>query len=86
MIKAHENLPPENFRIPPGIHFETVCLASGLLATGQCPRIITDVFTEETLPQAFCDLHPSDELPDTTTRVLFKEIQQRPEKKEGILF
>jgi penicillin-binding protein 1A len=86
MIKAHENLPPEDFRIPPGIFFETVCLESGLLATDQCPRIITDVFTEQTRPQGFCDLHPSDELPDTTARVLFKEIQQRPEKKEGIHF
>jgi membrane carboxypeptidase/penicillin-binding protein len=86
MIKAHENLSPEDFRIPPGIYFETVCLESGLLATDQCPRIITDVFTEQTLPEGFCDLHPSDELPDTTARVLFKEIQQRPEKKEGILF
>ena len=86
MIKAHGNLPPEDFRIPPGIHFETVCLESGLLATDQCPRIITDVFTDQTRPQRYCDLHPSTEVPDSTVRVLFKEIQQRPEKKQEILF
>ncbi|MGB2805399.1 MAG: PBP1A family penicillin-binding protein [Candidatus Zixiibacteriota bacterium] len=86
MIKAHEKLPVEDFKTPPGIYFKTICLESGLLATDKCPRIITDVFTQATLPEGICDLHPSDEVPDTTARVLFKEIQQRPEQKEGILF
>lgn len=86
MTKAHETLPLEDFRVPPGIYFRTICLESGLLATDRCPRITTDVFTQATLPEVTCHLHPSDDLPDSSTRVLFKEIQQRPEKKEGILF
>jgi penicillin-binding protein 1A len=86
MIKAHENLPVEDFRVPPGIYFRTVCLESGLLATDRCPRIITDVFTDETLPDRSCDLHPSPGLPDSTVTVLFREIQQVPEKKEGVVF
>ncbi len=86
MMKAHENLPVEGFKIPPGIFFRTVCLESGLLATDKCPRIITDVFTERTVPQEVCNLHPSDGAPDSTVTVLFKEIQQVPEKQEGILF
>ncbi len=86
MTKAHENLPVEDFRVPPGIYFRTVCLESGLLATDRCPRIITDVFTDETLPDRPCDLHPSPGLPDSTVTVLFREIQQVPEKKEEIVF
>ncbi len=86
MIKAHENLPVEYFKVPPGIYFKTVCLESGLLATDKCPRIITDVFTEQTMPEGVCHLHPSDGIPDTTIRELFKEREQLPEKREGILF
>ena len=86
MTKAHESLPEEDFKVPPGIYFRTVCLESGLLATDRCPRIITDVFTEETLPDRTCDLHPSKGLPDSTVTVLFREIQQVPEKKEGMVF
>jgi penicillin-binding protein 1A len=86
MIKAHENSPVEYFKVPPGIYFKTVCLESGLLATDRCPRIITDVFTQETLPVGVCDLHPSDGVPDTTSSVLFKEREQLPKKREGILF
>jgi penicillin-binding protein 1A len=86
MIKAHENLPVEDFRMPPGIYFRTVCLETGLLATDRCPRIITDVFTEQTLPEEICDLHPSGGIPDTTLRVPFRETEQVAEKTERILF
>lgn len=86
MIKAHEELPIEDFKIPPGLYFKTVCLETGLLATDRCPRIITDVFTQETLPDRLCDLHPSDNFPDSTVTILFKEIEQVPQKKEGIIF
>ncbi|MCK4404119.1 MAG: PBP1A family penicillin-binding protein [candidate division Zixibacteria bacterium] len=86
MIKAHGNLPVEYFKLPPGIYFKTVCLESGLPATDKCPRIITDIFTEETLPEGVCDLHPSDGIPDTTIIELFREREQLPEKREGILF
>jgi penicillin-binding protein 1A len=86
MIKAHENLPVEDFRIPPGVYFKTVCLETGLLATDRCPRIITDIFTEQTLPQDVCDVHPSDGIPDTTLRVPFRETEQVAEKTERILF
>ncbi len=86
MISAHQDLPVEDFKVPPGIYFRTVCLESGLLATDRCPRVITDVFTQETLPDRTCDLHPSDGLPDSSVTTLFKERQQVPEKKEGIVF
>ncbi len=86
MIKAHDTLKVEDFRVPPGIVFKTVCLESGLLATDRCPRIITDVFTEETAPSVYCDLHPSEELPDTSGMRFFKVKEQRPEGKDWIHF
>jgi len=82
MIKAHDTLRVEDFEVPPGIIFKTVCLESGLLATDKCPRIITDVFTEETVPQEYCNLHRSKELPDTTGLRLF-EVKEQEQKKRG---
>ena len=86
MIKAHENLPAERFKVPPGIYFKTICLESASLATDKCPRVITDIFTEGTLPEGICDLHPSDGMPDSTLRELFKVIERTPDRPEGILF
>jgi penicillin-binding protein 1A len=86
MIKAHDTLEVEDFEVPPGIIFRTVCLESGLLATNRCPRIITDIFTEETVPQEYCDLHPSDELPDTSEMKLFEVKEQKKERKDWIHF
>jgi penicillin-binding protein 1A len=82
MTKAHEKLPAEEFKAPSGIYFRTVCWESGLLATDKCPRIITDVFTDETLPTEYCHIHRSKGLPDTTTLVPFMERGEPPEKKE----
>jgi penicillin-binding protein 1A len=82
MIKAHDTLNVEDFEVPPGIIFKTVCLESGLLATDKCPRIITDVFTEETVPKEYCNLHRSKGLPDTTGLRLF-EVKEQEQKKRG---
>ena len=84
MIKAHDTLKVEDFDIPPGIIFKTVCLESGLLATNRCPRIIIDVFTEETVPKEYCQLHPSEGFPDTSGMKLFEVKEQ--EKKGWIHF
>jgi penicillin-binding protein 1A len=86
MIMAHQELPVEYFRVPPGIYFKTICLESGHLATNKCPQIITDVFTEQTLPEKVCDLHPSEGFPDTTITELFEIREQIPPKPRGILF
>jgi penicillin-binding protein 1A len=86
MIQAHDSLESEYFKVPPGIYFKTICLESGLLATDRCPRVITDVFVRETLPEEVCDLHPSDGMPDTTVTQLFKIIERPTTRPEGILF
>jgi penicillin-binding protein 1A len=82
MIKAHDTLNVEDFEVPPGIIFKTVCLESGLLATDKCPRIITDVFTEETVPKEYCNIHPSPGFPDTSGMKLF-EVKEQEQKKGG---
>jgi penicillin-binding protein 1A len=86
MMKAHENLPVEQFEVPPGIYFKTVCLESGLLATDKCRHIIKDVFTEDTMPREFCNIHRSKGLPDSTSLVPFYEKGEPPEKEEELGF
>ena len=86
MMKAHENLPIEEFSIPSGIYFKIVCLESGLLATDKCHHTIMDVFTEETMPQEYCNIHRSKGLPDSTSFVPFYEKGEAPEKEEEIGF
>ena len=87
MMKAHENLPVEEFKVPPGIYFRTVCLESGLLATDKCPHIIKDVFTDETMPREYCNIHRSKGLPDFTSLLPFYEKgEATEEEKEEIAF
>ncbi|HEX7401880.1 MAG TPA: PBP1A family penicillin-binding protein [candidate division Zixibacteria bacterium] len=86
MMKAHEHLSVEEFNIPPGIYFKTVCLESGLLATDKCLHIIKDVFTDETMPREFCNIHRSKGLPDSPSLVPFYEKGEASEKEEGIAF
>ncbi len=47
----------EPFVRPPGIAEQTVCLRSGMLATGGCDSTAVEVFLPGRLPQAVCDLH-----------------------------
>lgn len=56
MIAAQKDLPMKEFSIPPGIHTATICLDSGKLATPKCSRVVTDIFTETTLPRNQCTL------------------------------
>ncbi len=48
---------PGDFRIPPGVDFETICVESGLLATPYCPKTRREVFREGTEPTEMCNLH-----------------------------
>ncbi len=56
MTKIHEDLPNAEFVKPEGIVEVTVCKASGLKATGTCSGTYTEVFTEDSVPEA-CDGH-----------------------------
>ncbi len=56
MKAAHQELPMKEFSVPPGIHTATICLDSGKLATPKCSRVITDIFTDVTLPKTECTL------------------------------
>jgi len=56
MKAACANLPPDGFTVPPGIYMAAICLDSGKLASPRCSRVVTDIFTEKTLPKSQCDL------------------------------
>ena len=86
MKYAHLGLVEKDFDIPPGIVFRTVCLESGKLATTECPRIITEVFNEETAPREYCREHPGAPLPQGADTLKFQVIERKPEIKERIHF
>jgi len=56
MKSACAELPMKKFPVPAGIYTATVCLDSGKLATERCSRVVTDIFTEATLPKTQCTL------------------------------
>ncbi len=56
MLKATAKMPPRDFPVPPGIYTATICLDSGELAKEDCPRTVTDLFTDMTLPKTQCHL------------------------------
>ncbi|MCI0530374.1 MAG: PBP1A family penicillin-binding protein, partial [candidate division Zixibacteria bacterium] len=58
MKSACEHLPVEDFVIPDHVFRRTVCWDSGKLATRNCPKPITDLFTADTEPKERCPLHP----------------------------
>jgi penicillin-binding protein 1A len=58
MIRAHDSLPVLDFEEPDGIVHAEVCLESGELATGRCPNVREEVFTDDSQPTTTCRLHP----------------------------
>jgi len=61
MKMAHDtlNLPLADFEKPPGIIICEICTQSKKIATEACPKTITEVFTEKTVPTDTCDIHIS---------------------------
>ncbi|OGC90844.1 MAG: hypothetical protein A2W25_12995 [candidate division Zixibacteria bacterium RBG_16_53_22] len=60
MKVATAKLPVRDFPIPPGIYTATICLESGKLAVEGCSKVVTDIFTDATLPKEECDLNHKD--------------------------
>jgi penicillin-binding protein 1A len=56
MKAVSDTIPVREFPVPPGIYTTTICLDSGELAKAECPRTVTDIFTDETLPKTECRL------------------------------
>jgi membrane carboxypeptidase/penicillin-binding protein len=54
---ASQDLPPENWTMPPGIEQLDVCDPSGLLPTTYCPTITSEVFLTENLPVHYDNLY-----------------------------
>jgi penicillin-binding protein 1A len=57
MKSACQNLPVLDFAKPEGVFYETVCWETGELATRNCDKTVTDLFTEQTVPKRKCSLH-----------------------------
>jgi len=57
MGKITDQKGEEPFIRPPGIIEQTVCLASGMLATSGCDSVTTEIFLQDFFPQNICDLH-----------------------------
>ena len=56
MVGAHQDLPPEEFRVPPGVVFRTICQETKKLANKTCPQTVKEVFIEGTEPAEKCPL------------------------------
>ena len=57
MHEYNQGLPRRDFRRPPGVVDATVCRASGLLPTNDCPARVTLSFLSGTVPASPCDQH-----------------------------
>ncbi|MBU7007318.1 penicillin-binding protein 1A [Phosphitispora fastidiosa] len=57
MSQALENVPPEQFSVPPDIVTANICTDTGLLATPLSPDTIRASFLKGTEPREYCTLH-----------------------------
>ena len=80
MIAAHADLPIKDFAVPAGIHTATICLDSGKLATPRCSRVVTDIFTDATLPRTQCPLKHSG---DSSKREEEERFKVQENKKQN---
>jgi penicillin-binding protein 1A len=81
MTAATADMPVKDFPVPPGIYTTTVCLDSGKLARSDCPNVVTDIFTDATIPKEECDLNHkgSKSLRDTDER--YKEPSREKKRR-----
>jgi penicillin-binding protein 1A len=82
MKAATADLPVKDFPVPPGIYTTTICLDSGKLAREDCPRTVTDIFTEATLPKEECTLNHNTAHPTKDNSNRFQLEERSHSKKE----
>jgi penicillin-binding protein 1A len=81
MKAACADLPSDDFVVPPGIYTASICLESGKLASPRCSRVVTDVFTEKTLPKSQCDLKHYGDSSERDKEGRFKSDDDRGKKR-----
>jgi len=59
MAEALESTPREDFTRPSGLVTVAIDPTSGLLATGECKRAVSEIFEEGNVPTQSCDRHNS---------------------------
>ncbi|MCP4567498.1 MAG: PBP1A family penicillin-binding protein [FCB group bacterium] len=57
MLAAHQDLPVEEFVVPPGILTAEICAESSRLAGPYCPNVINEIYTGNTVPIESCQIH-----------------------------
>ena len=77
---ACNDLPQKEFPVPAGIHTATICLDSGKLVSKKCSRVVTDIFTDATLPKGHCTLKHLADGSDREKEGRFK-IEENKHKK-----
>ena len=68
MKAAHVGVAREPFPRPPGVTTRLICSRTGLLATEDCPDVISEVFVQGTEPVRHCQLHSIPERPPALRR------------------
>lgn len=66
---VEQDLPIENWPIPPGITSMEVCETSGLLPTASCPSVVTEVFSSGNEPVAYDNLYRTFQINRETGRL-----------------
>lgn len=59
MQAALSNVPPQDFPVPAGIRFDSICSKTGELATEFCPKPRSAAFQVGTEPKIYCSEHRS---------------------------
>ena len=80
MKAACQDLPKKEFPVPAGIHTAAICLDSGKLVSVRCSRVVTDIFTDATLPKRRCKLKHLADGSDREKEGRFK-IEENKRKK-----
>lgn len=66
MKAATAGTPAKDFTEPQGLEAKKICMDSGFLATGRCPRIRVELFKRDTAPTKTCSLHTAGAVPDAS--------------------
>ncbi|MEZ5066794.1 MAG: PBP1A family penicillin-binding protein [bacterium] len=84
MKTALDGTSPEEFPVPPGVTWRTVCTASGVLATPACPETYSEIFVEGDEPKVRCPVHGAEASFDPWDRAIsFEELDRAARDHAG---
>jgi penicillin-binding protein 1A len=73
MTRIHESLPSASFEVSEDVNSVTLCSQSNLLAVSDgCPETYQELFTKDTVPTDFCQLH--EPVPETEPVLIYQDF------------